>query len=58
MKQQFELDTEKANLFYSKMFEKWVDALTPYWNLEEPWEYATKAMIAAFQLGVSMLEER
>lgn len=58
MEKQFELNTDQANLFYSKIFEKWVDVLTPYWNLAEPWEYITKAMIAAYQLGVSMVLEK
>ena len=58
MEKQFKLNTDQANLFYSKIFEKWVDVLTPYWNLAEPWEYTTKAMIAAYQLGVSMILEK
>lgn len=48
-------DTEKENNYYSRIFERWLALHEPYWKLPDPREYTFNAMLAAYQLGVSMI---
>ena len=51
-------DNEKENGFYSTIFERWMAMHEPYWKLSDPREYTFKAMVAAYQLGISMILEK
>lgn len=51
-------DNEKENAFYRVIFERWMAMHEPYWKLSDPRDYTFKAMVAAYQLGVSMILEK
>ena len=48
-------DDEKENDFYFEIFEKWVEKHEPYWKMSDCRIYTLHAMLAAYQLGVSMI---
>lgn len=48
-------DGDAGEKLYSKVFDKWMELHEPYWNLNDPREYTFMAMVASFQLGVSMI---
>ena len=48
-------DNEKENHFYQAIFQQWTALHEPYWSLSDPREYTFNAMLAAFQLGISMI---
>ena len=52
------LNNEQQNDFYQKIYEKWLECHELYWELEDPREYTFSAMVAAYQLGVSMILEK
>ena len=49
---------EEQNAFYQKIYEKWIHCHEPYWALEDPRQYTFRAMVAAYQLGISMVLEK
>lgn len=51
-------DKEKEQAFYGSIFERWLTMHEPYWKLRDPRDYTFKAMLAAYQLGVSMILEK
>lgn len=48
----------QGNDFFLIIFERWIAMHEPYWNLADPRDYTFKAMLAAYQLGVSMILEK
>ena len=44
--------------FYQKIYDRWLALHEPYWALEDPRRYTFNAMLAAYQLGVSMILEK
>lgn len=48
----------QGNVFFRKIFIRWMELHEPYWKLADPREYTFKAMLAAYQLGVSMILEK
>ena len=48
-------DNDKENDFYRAIFERWMKQHEPYWKLNDPREYTFRAMLAAYQLGISMI---
>ena len=48
-------DPEIENAFYRSIFDLWLKMHEPYWDLKDPREYTFKAMLAAYQLGISMI---
>ena len=48
----------QGNSFYQIIFQRWLTMHEPYWNLKDPREYTFKALLAAYQLGVSMILEK
>lgn len=51
-------DSEKENDFYYAIFERWLVMNEPYWKLSDPRNYTFNAMVAAYQLGISMILEK
>lgn len=49
---------EEQNAFYQKIYEKWIHCHEPYWALNDPRQYTFRAMVAAYQLGISMVLEK
>lgn len=49
---------EEQNAFYQKIYEKWIYCHEPYWALNDPRQYTFRAMVAAYQLGISMVLEK
>ena len=47
----------QGNDFFPIIFEKWIAIHEPYWKLADPRDYTFKAMLASYQLGVSMILE-
>ena len=45
----------QGNDFFRKVFEAWSELNEPYWSLSDPRQYTFKSLLAAYQLGVSML---
>ena len=48
---------QAQNALYQKIYEEWIKCHEPYWKLEDPRQYTFKAMVAAYQLGVSIVLE-
>ncbi len=48
-------DNEKENEFYRAIFQRWLALHEPYWKLSDPREYTFNAMLAAYQLGISLI---
>lgn len=48
----------QGNDFFPIIFYRWLKMHEPYWNLADPREYTLKALLAAYQLGVSMILEK
>lgn len=48
----------QANPFFSKIFSKWMELHEPYWQMKDPRDYTYKAMLAGYQLGVSMMLDK
>ena len=48
----------QGNDFFPIIFERWIAMHEPYWNLADPRVYTFRAMLAAYQLGVSMILEK
>lgn len=49
---------QEQNELYQKIYEKWIHCHEPYWKLEDPRQYTFRAMLAAYQLGISMILEK
>lgn len=52
------LSKDKANEFYGEIYDVWLEKHNPYWSLNDPRDYTFNAMMAAYQLGVSMILEK
>ena len=52
------ISANQGNPFYQKIFARWLAMHEPYWKLSDPREYTFKAMLAAYQLGISMILEK
>lgn len=52
------ISRNQGNSFYQKIFEKFTEMHEPYWKFLDPRQYTFKALLAAYQLGVSMMLER
>ena len=50
-----EIYQNQGNDFFQKVFEVWAKLHEPYWRLSDPRQYTFKALLAAYQLGVSMI---
>ena len=48
----------QGNDFFPIIFERWLAMHEPYWKLSDPRDYTFKAMLAAYQLGISMILEK
>ncbi len=48
-------DSIKENAFYRVIFGRWTAMHEPYWEMRDPREYTFRAILAAYQLGVSMI---
>lgn len=44
--------------FYQEIYNRWLELHEPYWALSDPREYTFMAMLAAYQLGISMVLEK
>ena len=51
-------DENKAGSFFMEIFRRWVALHEPYWKLRDPRDYTYRAMVAGYQLGVSMMLEK
>lgn len=52
------ISADQGNPFFQKIFARWMKAHDPYWKQSDPREYTFRAMVAAYQLGVSMMLEK
>lgn len=56
---QFSLDDmDSENEYYMKIYSVWIKVMKPSWTLKDPTEYVVMAMLAAYQVGVSMILEK
>ena len=53
-----EVSQNQGNAFFQKIFSRWLIMHEPYWNLDDPRDYTMSAMLAAYQLGISMILEK
>lgn len=58
LKNEIGLNKEQANQFYGEIYKRWMALHEPYWKLSNPREYTFNAVLAAYQLGVSMILEK
>ena len=52
------MSKDQANKFYPLIFESWLAMHEPYWKLSDPRDYTFNALLASYQLGVSMVLEK
>lgn len=52
------LFANQGNEFFQKIFPRWLAMHDPYWKLKDPREYTFNAMLAGYQLGVSIILEK
>lgn len=48
----------QGNGFVGEIFDKWLELTKPYHNLQDPRKYYYSAMLAGYQVGVSMMLEK
>ena len=48
-------DNDAGEKLYSVIFNEWLELHKPYWELRDPREYTFNAMLASFQVGISMI---
>ena len=53
-----DISRDQGNTFYYMIFERLEEEHKPYWQLRDPRQYTFKALLAAYQLGVSMMLEK
>lgn len=51
------ISADQGNGFYQRIFPIWLKQHEPYWKLSDPRDYTYNALLAAYQLGVSMMLE-
>lgn len=49
---------DQGNKFFNEIYSNWLEMHEPYWDLEDPRKYTFNAMVAAYQLGISMILEK
>ena len=49
---------DQGRPFFSKIFPVWLKLHEPYWKLKDPREYTFKLMLAAYQLGISIILDK
>lgn len=54
----FRIYHNQGNPFNQKIFDRFTKMHEPYWKLRDPRQYTFKALLAAYQLGVSMMLEK
>ncbi len=53
-----DLFSNQGNPFFSKIYPVWTALHEPYWKERDPRDYTFKLMVAAYQLGVSVILEK
>lgn len=53
-----ELDKEEFNKFQSELYKEWISLHEPYWELEDPRKYTFNALLASYQLGISIMLDK
>lgn len=53
-----EVSDNQGNAFVSKIFYRWVELTEPYHKLNDPRKYYFYALLAGYQVGVSMMLEK
>lgn len=53
-----DISENQGNSFFQKIYPKWLECLSSYWNIADPRAYIMKAYLAAYQLGISMVLEK
>lgn len=53
-----ELSNDDGHAFLERIYEAWMLMHAPYWDMADPRQYTFKALIAAYQLGISMMLEK
>lgn len=53
-----DISANQGNGFYQKIYSIWLKQHEPYWKLQDPRDYTFKDLIAAYQLGISMMLEK
>ena len=54
----FNMNQNQMNDFFRQMFDIWQDLHAPYWQLADPRDYTFRSLVAAFQLGVSLMLDK
>ena len=49
---------DQGNPYFRKIFARWMAMHKPYWDLDDPRTYTFKALMAAYQLGISMMLDK
>ena len=57
-RQEFGMSPENADGFYKKIYSRWLEKMRPHWGEEDPRDYIFNAVMAAFQLGISIMLEK
>ena len=55
--QHFSSENDRES-FYQSIYDRWLERHEPYWALNDPRQYTFMAMLAAYQLGISMILEK
>lgn len=58
LKAEFGMEKMDGNEFYAVIYDKWLELHKPYWELNDAREYTFKAILAAYQVGVSTILEK
>ncbi len=53
-----DISLNQGNSFFQKIYVRWIALHAPYWEMSDPRLYTFNAMMAAYQLGVSMMLEK
>ena len=53
-----ELTKETLNEFQNELYKEWLHKHEPYWKLEDPRKYTFNAMLASYQLGISVMLQK
>ena len=53
-----EVSQNQGNTFFNKIFLRWLKMHEPYWKMRDPRQFTFHAVLAAYQVGVSMMLEK